>query len=49
MVGIVSYLGIKIDEPSTDNWRYIGKPFLIGTVALGGAINVMPVIYSKVY
>jgi len=32
----------------TDDWRYIGKPFLIGTVALGGGVNIMPVSFASV-
>jgi hypothetical protein len=28
-----------------DGWQYIGRPFLIGTVALGGAINTMYVFF----
>lgn len=47
MVGIGGVLGFMIDQEYTDNFLNIGKPFLIGTVALGGAINTLPVIYGK--
>lgn len=47
MVGIGGFLGFLIDQDYTDNFLNIGKPFLIGTVALGGAINTLPVIYGK--
>lgn len=32
-----------------DGWQYIGKPFLIGTVALGGAINTMYVFSISIF
>lgn len=28
---------------------WIGNPFLIGTVALGGAINILPIIFAKIH
>jgi hypothetical protein len=47
MVVLVGVVGFTVDLDSWDNWRYVGQPFLIGTVALGGAMNTLPVIYSK--
>lgn len=47
MVVLVGVVGMTIDLDSYDNWQYIGQPFLIGTVALGGAMNTMPIMYSK--
>jgi hypothetical protein len=29
-------------------WAYVGRPLLIGTVALGGGVNVVPVVLAKV-
>lgn len=29
-------------------WQYIAQPLLIGTVALGGAYNILPVVFLKV-
>lgn len=47
MVGIGGGLAFVINENFHDDFIHIGKPFLIGTVALGGAINTLPVIYGK--
>eukprot|EP01027_Heterolobosea_sp_BB2_P018522 GEZU01026078.1.p1 GENE.GEZU01026078.1~~GEZU01026078.1.p1 ORF type:complete len:563 (+),score=72.96 GEZU01026078.1:174-1862(+) len=47
IVCLVAFLGMVIHDGSNDNWRYVGEPFLMGTVALGGAINSLPVIYSR--
>jgi len=47
MVGLTSIIALQIRQGFTDHWQYIGRPFLIGTVALGGAMNTLPVIYSK--
>lgn len=42
MIGVVAYAGVVINLSFTDDWRYTGRPFLIGTVALGGAVNTIP-------
>lgn len=47
MVMLVGYAAGQINVQSTNSWQYIGRPFLIGTVALGGAMNTLPVIYAK--
>jgi hypothetical protein len=51
MVALVAFVGLTkaSDGHWTDNWQYVGRPFLISTVALGGAMNTLPVIYSKVH
>ncbi len=41
-------VGTHSDTIATDNWLYVGKPFLISTVALGGATNVLPVVFQRV-
>jgi len=48
LVLITALVGGETREAYVNNWLYVGKPFLIGTVALGGAMNVLPVIFSKV-
>lgn len=48
MVLLVGVIGFKIGRSSSNGWLDIGNPFLISTVALGGAINTLPIIYSKV-
>src|SRR5690606_26470534 len=45
MVGVVGYY---VNLHYTDNWRYIGQPFLISTVALGGATKTLPFMYSRI-
>ena len=47
MIGVVGFVGFKVNVPFVDNWIFTGKPFLVGTVAIGGAINTLPIIYSK--
>jgi amino acid permease len=47
LIFLVGYVATQIREVSTNSWQYIGRPFLIGTVALGGAMNTLPVIYAK--
>jgi amino acid permease len=47
MVFLVGFIANHVGQESTNSWQYIGRPFLIGTVALGGAMNTLPVIYSK--
>jgi len=47
MVIIVGIVGSTINHSSIDQWRYTGRSFLIGTVALGGSISTMPIIYSR--
>eukprot|EP00698_Gefionella_okellyi_P023712 TRINITY_DN8176_c0_g1_i3.p1 TRINITY_DN8176_c0_g1~~TRINITY_DN8176_c0_g1_i3.p1 ORF type:complete len:408 (+),score=77.01 TRINITY_DN8176_c0_g1_i3:90-1313(+) len=48
MVVITGYLGSQQALDAVSSFAHTGEPFLIGTVALGGAVNVVPVIYAKV-
>jgi len=48
VVLITVIVGDKAGMNSTSNFMYIGKPLLISTVALGGAVNLVPVCYQKV-
>lgn len=50
MVAAVGYLGSTRGEQLHESveWAAIGQPFLIGTIALGGVVNVMPVMFEGV-
>eukprot|EP01129_Flabellula_baltica_P006641 TRINITY_DN2501_c0_g1_i1.p1 TRINITY_DN2501_c0_g1~~TRINITY_DN2501_c0_g1_i1.p1 ORF type:complete len:459 (-),score=46.93 TRINITY_DN2501_c0_g1_i1:23-1399(-) len=37
------------DNSYVDNWAYIGQPFLIGTVALGGGYAILPFTFKKIH
>eukprot|EP01064_Diplonema_japonicum_P000665 TRINITY_DN10433_c0_g1_i2.p1 TRINITY_DN10433_c0_g1~~TRINITY_DN10433_c0_g1_i2.p1 ORF type:complete len:481 (+),score=85.34 TRINITY_DN10433_c0_g1_i2:55-1497(+) len=47
MICIVSYVAYNVQRPYVDDWSKTGSAFLIGTVSLGGSINVLPVLYSS--
>lgn len=48
LVVVTAIVANLTEQTPVDNWRYIGKSFLISTVALGGAYNILPVVFSKV-
>jgi amino acid permease len=48
MVVVTALVGYEVNLSISTDWRYVGKPFLIGTVALGGAINILPVVFAKI-
>lgn len=37
----------SIHHPIQNDWRYVGQPFLLGTVALGGFLNISPIVFSQ--
>ena len=41
-------VGSEANQESVSNWLYIGKPLLISTVALGGAVTLVPVVFGKI-
>lgn len=45
---VTFYVGTSVQRTVTNDYTYIGAPFLMGTVALGGVVNVMPLMYSKI-
>lgn len=47
-VMITFFVGASIHHEVTTDFSFTGEPFLMGTVALGGIINVMPFLYSKI-
>ncbi|EDQ87181.1 uncharacterized protein MONBRDRAFT_27639 [Monosiga brevicollis MX1] len=48
MVAVVGYVGSQTSTAPTADWAATGTPFLIGTLALGGVVNVMPVLYDGI-
>jgi hypothetical protein len=47
MIGLVGVVANHINQSFTDNWSSIMRPLLVSTVALGGSMNTLPVIYAK--
>ena len=47
-VVITFYVGMLVKVESESDWTHIGDPFLLGTVALGGVVNVMPMLFAHV-
>ncbi|XP_034738218.1 uncharacterized protein si:ch211-51h4.2 isoform X2 [Etheostoma cragini] len=41
-------VGSEVGLQSNSDFSQMGKPFLMGTVALGGIVNVMPLLYSQI-
>ncbi|XP_029939474.1 uncharacterized protein LOC115381967 [Salarias fasciatus] len=47
-VAVTFAVGSEVGLQSSSDFRQMGKPFLMGTVALGGIVNVMPLLYSQI-
>ncbi|XP_072897204.1 uncharacterized protein [Hemitrygon akajei] len=47
-VMVTFVVGSEIHQEISNDFSCIGKPFLMGTVALGGIVNVMPMLFSKI-
>ncbi|XP_076096182.1 uncharacterized protein LOC143067063 isoform X1 [Mytilus galloprovincialis] len=45
---ITFIVGSEVNREILDDFKATGEPFLMGTVALGGVINTMPLMYTKV-
>ncbi|KAH9512328.1 hypothetical protein Btru_039185 [Bulinus truncatus] len=45
---ITMYVGVAVAEKINNDYHYIGAPFLMGTVALGGVCNTMPYTFEKI-
>ncbi|XP_055868973.1 uncharacterized protein LOC106070099 isoform X1 [Biomphalaria glabrata] len=45
---ITFYVGVSVSEKTTNDFSYVGAPFLMGSVALGGVFNTMPYTFEKV-
>ena len=46
-IGVVGVVAKQVDVQQNNDWSALLEPFLIGTVALGGVVNILPVIYEK--
>ncbi|KAK1896906.1 Pyrophosphoryl-undecaprenol N-acetylglucosamine transferase, partial [Dissostichus eleginoides] len=47
-VAVTFAVGSEVGLQSSSDFSQMGKPFLMGTVALGGIVNVMPLLYSRI-
>ncbi|KAM4574275.1 uncharacterized protein V3H82_008949 isoform 2-T2 [Fundulus diaphanus] len=47
-VAVTFAVGSEVGLQSSSDFSQMGKPFLMGTVALGGIVNVMPLLYSQI-
>ncbi|KAG1933475.1 hypothetical protein F2P79_020579 [Pimephales promelas] len=47
-VSVTFVVGSEVHQETTNDFTQIGKPFLMGTVALGGIVNVMPFSFSEI-
>lgn len=47
MVAITAYVAFELDQTIVNNFSKIADSFLMSTVALGGAVNLMPLIFNK--
>ena len=48
MIAVVGLVGSSVHLEPTNDFAASMEPFLLGTVALGGVVNIMPVIFSRV-
>ena len=48
MVGAIGYVAGRQDVRPSSSFGAVGEPFLLGTVALGGVVNVLPILYPTV-
>ena len=46
-ISAVGAMASEMGHPSKNQWKYLLQPVLIGTIALGGVLNIMPVTYSQ--
>lgn len=47
-VAVTFFVGASVQHDIRTDYKAVGEPFLMGTVALGGVINVMPFLYGKI-
>ncbi|XP_032887163.1 uncharacterized protein LOC116979633 isoform X1 [Amblyraja radiata] len=47
-VMVIFVVGSEIHQEISNDFSSIGTPFLMGTVALGGVVNVMPMLFSDI-
>jgi len=47
-VVITFLVGARVDNQYENEWGAIGEPFLMGTVAIGGIINILPILFMRI-
>ncbi|KAF5910064.1 uncharacterized protein DAT39_000314 [Clarias magur] len=47
-VVVTFVVGSEVHQETKNDFTQIGKPFLMGTVALGGIVNIMPFLFSEI-
>jgi len=47
-VAVTAYVAFEIDQTISSDWSYMADSFLMSPVALGGAINLSPLIFNRV-
>ncbi|XP_039614786.1 uncharacterized protein si:ch211-51h4.2 [Polypterus senegalus] len=47
-VAVTFVVGSQVHQEIVNDFAYVGTPFLMGTVALGGIVNVMPFLFSEI-
>ncbi|XP_072295374.1 uncharacterized protein [Eucyclogobius newberryi] len=47
-VAVTFAVGSEVGLHSSSDFSQMGRPFLMGTVALGGIVNVMPMLFSQI-
>ncbi|KAJ0032727.1 hypothetical protein NQD34_002808 [Periophthalmus magnuspinnatus] len=47
-VAVTFAVGSEVGLHSNSDFSQMGRPFLMGTVALGGIVNVMPMLFSQI-
>ncbi|BFZ00726.1 hypothetical protein BsWGS_03766 [Bradybaena similaris] len=45
---VTFYVGLTVAETVSNDFTYVGAPFLMGTVAIGGVVNTMPYTFEKI-
>eukprot|EP00759_Apiculatamorpha_spiralis_P052910 PhF_6_TR6052/c0_g1_i3/m.8768 len=48
MIALAGYVGSNFFHSTTIDWNAIHQPFILTTLALGGAANIIPVLFSKI-
>ncbi|KAA0161776.1 hypothetical protein FNF31_03562 [Cafeteria roenbergensis] len=48
IIGVMGAVAGSVGIVPTDDWSAGLEPFLLGTVALGGVVNIMPVLFTSV-
>jgi hypothetical protein len=47
LVGVTAYVAGQAGLQAASDWRAAAQPLLVGTVALGGGLNTLPLLYGR--